>query len=197
MIGLYSIVHKASGKLYIGSSVNIKDRITTHLRNLNRNTHHCNHLQRAWNLYGESAFTMSAILQAPSIEYAREIEQRYLDTYFNELYNTNNKAIGAAYGDASAAKKPTWHMKFVRQKYSAEELKQIYGKGRGRKRTEGSKQLISLALKSQWNNPELREKRRRSMVGKRALVECPHCKLVGGGGNMRRYHFKNCKNANK
>jgi hypothetical protein len=22
---------------------------------------------------------------------------------------------------------------------------------------------------------------------------CPHCKFVGGGGNMKRYHFDNCK----
>jgi hypothetical protein len=80
---------------------------------------------------------------------------------------------------------------------SKEELLEIYGKGRGHKRTEESKKLISVALKNQWDNPELREKRRSSMLGKRALVECPHCKLIGGGGNMRRYHFKNCKNANQ
>jgi hypothetical protein len=23
--------------------------------------------------------------------------------------------------------------------------------------------------------------------------ECPHCGLIGGGGNMKRYHFENCK----
>jgi hypothetical protein len=29
--------------------------------------------------------------------------------------------------------------------------------------------------------------------GKREVVTCPHCGLSGGGGNMRRYHFDNCK----
>ena len=29
--------------------------------------------------------------------------------------------------------------------------------------------------------------------GKRAIVVCPHCQKSGGGGNMRRFHFDNCK----
>lgn len=28
---------------------------------------------------------------------------------------------------------------------------------------------------------------------KRPLKECPHCFKVGGAGNMKRYHFDNCK----
>ena len=27
--------------------------------------------------------------------------------------------------------------------------------------------------------------------------ECPHCGLIGGGGNMKRYHFDNCKSLQK
>jgi group I intron endonuclease len=198
MIGLYSIKHKGSGKQYIGSSVDIKGRITTHLKMLRRNEHHCDHLQRAWNLYGESEFILAPIMQAGTIEFIREIEQRYLDNFFGEtLYNTNNKAIGAAYGDASAAKRPDWHMKSVRERFTKEELLEIYGKGRGHKRTEESKKLISIALLSQWQDVKLRDKRKISMRGKRAIVECPHCKLQGGGGNMKRYHFNKCKYANK
>jgi|DEB3_MinimDraft_2_1074329.scaffolds.fasta_scaffold01889_2 group I intron endonuclease len=29
--------------------------------------------------------------------------------------------------------------------------------------------------------------------GKRKIVVCPYCYISGGGGNMRRYHFDNCK----
>ena len=28
---------------------------------------------------------------------------------------------------------------------------------------------------------------------KRPVKECPHCKIKGGGSNMKRYHFDNCK----
>jgi hypothetical protein len=29
--------------------------------------------------------------------------------------------------------------------------------------------------------------------GKRKVITCPNCGISGGGGNMRRYHFDNCK----
>ena len=28
---------------------------------------------------------------------------------------------------------------------------------------------------------------------KQQKVECPHCNSLGGIGNMKRYHFENCK----
>jgi len=28
---------------------------------------------------------------------------------------------------------------------------------------------------------------------KKATIQCPHCQKIGGAGNMRRYHFDNCK----
>jgi len=43
-------------------------------------------------------------------------------------------------------------------------------------------------------DPEYRKKLSTACNGvKKAVVECPHCKLVGGRGNMMRYHFDNCK----
>jgi len=43
------------------------------------------------------------------------------------------------------------------------------------------------------SNPDYRAKLSAACKGKRAIVTCPHCGLSGGGGNMRRYHFDNCK----
>jgi hypothetical protein len=42
-------------------------------------------------------------------------------------------------------------------------------------------------------NPEYRIKLSEACKGKREVVQCPHCEVSGGGGNMRRYHFDNCK----
>ena len=42
-------------------------------------------------------------------------------------------------------------------------------------------------------NPNYTKKLSEACKGKRALVTCPNCGLVGGGGNMRRYHFDKCK----
>jgi hypothetical protein len=41
-------------------------------------------------------------------------------------------------------------------------------------------------------DPEYRSKLSEACKGKRQVVECPHCGLMGGGGNMRRYHFDKC-----
>lgn len=60
-------------------------------------------------------------------------------------------------------------------------------------KTEGHKKAISIALKKSWEDPAIREHRSASMRGKRKIVTCPHCNLEGGGGNMKRYHFDNCK----
>ena len=42
-------------------------------------------------------------------------------------------------------------------------------------------------------DPEYRTKLSEACKGKREVVQCPHCEVSGGGGNMRRYHFDNCK----
>jgi hypothetical protein len=43
------------------------------------------------------------------------------------------------------------------------------------------------------SNPEFRAKLSQACKGKREVVTCPHCGVAGGGGNMRRYHFDNCR----
>jgi hypothetical protein len=53
--------------------------------------------------------------------------------------------------------------------------------------------VYSAGTKKQWVDPEKKAQRSAAMRGKREVVECPHCQVKGGGGNMRRYHFENCK----
>ena len=60
-------------------------------------------------------------------------------------------------------------------------------------KTESHKKSISAAIKQSWENEEIRERRSMSMRGKRDICKCPKCGLEGGGGNMKRYHFDNCK----
>ena len=53
MIGIYSITNKLNNKRYIGQSI---ARIKRHFRELRRGVHHCHHLQRAFDKYGEDNF---------------------------------------------------------------------------------------------------------------------------------------------
>jgi len=53
--------------------------------------------------------------------------------------------------------------------------------------------IYAAGAKKQWADPEAKQKRMLAMRGKRKIVQCPHCEKTGGGGNMHRYHFENCK----
>jgi predicted GIY-YIG superfamily endonuclease len=54
--GVYIINNKLNGHNYIGSSINIKQRFAQHKSTLRHNTHRNQHLQNAWNKYGEENF---------------------------------------------------------------------------------------------------------------------------------------------
>jgi len=59
--GLYQIRCKANGKLYIGESNNVLDRLAKHTRNLDTNMSDCYELQKDWTLYGVSQFEACAL----------------------------------------------------------------------------------------------------------------------------------------
>jgi len=54
--GIYKIFCRVNNKAYIGSSVNVKRRLQQHLYALKSNRHINEHLQNAWNQYGENEF---------------------------------------------------------------------------------------------------------------------------------------------
>src|SRR5229473_6154293 len=55
--GIYKITCTANKRIYIGSAVNLRKRKNEHWNAFKRNQHHNRHLQRAWDKYGEQAFT--------------------------------------------------------------------------------------------------------------------------------------------
>ena len=190
MIGLYAIVHVPTNKAYVGSSVNIKRRIKEHMTELRYKRHHCAYLQNAWNKYGASQFVVKTPIFFDAPEIVREFEQAFLDCFFDQLFNTNPSAIGGAWGDYSAAKRSDWHMKTIMQRLTPEERQEKYGKTKGSKR-DGMPYIAGAAKR--LADPDYRAKLSEACKGKREVVQCPHCEVSGGGGNMRRYHFDNCE----
>lgn len=95
--GIYSIFNKLNSKTYIGSSCDIKRRWRHHRQNLNRGVHHCIHLQRAWNKYGEHNFIF-VVEQACKRNELINIEQSYLNKakidskkYYNSTYHAGGQ----------------------------------------------------------------------------------------------------------
>ena len=84
--GIYKITNVANGKFYIGSAVNIKNRFSTHISELNSGTHDNRHLQRAWRKYGKDNFKFEIIENVEDKQLLLEREQFYIDN-FNPDYN--------------------------------------------------------------------------------------------------------------
>ena len=61
--GIYMIQNKVNGKIYIGQSVNIEKRWKNHKSELRGNHHYNEHLQHAWNKYGEDNFEFTVICE--------------------------------------------------------------------------------------------------------------------------------------
>lgn len=61
--GIYTIQNDITGRIYLGSSVNLKARAQTHIRELRKGVHVNTHLQNSWNKYGEDAFSFRTIIE--------------------------------------------------------------------------------------------------------------------------------------
>lgn len=77
------------------------------------------------------------------------------------------------------------------------------GNNKGTKKSEETRKRMSVAQKGRIVTIETTKKWYKSMELRRLSgikdirnikqVTCPHCNKIGGGGNMTRYHFDNCK----
>lgn len=86
--GIYQILNSINGKIYIGSSINLKQRFNDHKKLLRHNKHPNKHLQSAWTKYGETHFDFKIVEIVP-IESLLSREQYYID-----ILSTHNREIG-------------------------------------------------------------------------------------------------------
>lgn len=97
--GIYKIINKVNGKYYVGSSLNIlygkNNRKYHHFHPLKVNRHYNQHLQRAWNKYGESNFELIIVENLPNINKQELliVEQKYLDVAKLEPDKCYNKSF--------------------------------------------------------------------------------------------------------
>lgn len=95
MQGIYAIKCLVNWKIYIGSSVNIKNRWNGHKNLLNKGTHGNIILQRAWNKYSKHSFEFSIIEKTTDLI---PREQFYIDYYqsFKRKYGYNISRIAGS-----------------------------------------------------------------------------------------------------
>ncbi len=71
-------------RYYIGSTINLKNRIRLHILDLNKNNHKNSILQRAYNKHGYDNFKYEILKIVGEEENLFEVEQRYLDEYYDD-----------------------------------------------------------------------------------------------------------------
>lgn len=88
------ILYLPSGKYYVGSTREFQKRLRRHIRELEKNAHHCKPFQEAWNL--EKAIDKIATITVSSEEIARQTEQLLLDNLSSQLQlmNVGKSSIG-------------------------------------------------------------------------------------------------------
>ena len=85
-IGVYFVRNRKSGKVYIGSSMNMRARLNKHKNHLQRGVHPNEYLQRAFSLHGEAAFEFGVLEQCAAADRLVR-EQQWID----RLSSTNEK----------------------------------------------------------------------------------------------------------
>jgi len=91
--GIYTIKCLTNGKVYIGSSVKIKQRWQLHLGRLRRNKHENQVLQNTWNKYGADTFEWNILehisIDGLSTEDIKQLlilrEQHHIDIFSNTV----------------------------------------------------------------------------------------------------------------
>ncbi len=86
--GIYRILNTASGKCYIGQSVNVKRRLTKHRDMLEKGEHFNSHLQNAWNTYGAEQFSFEIVEHCPT----EELDSK--EVFWIKLYNSTDREHG-------------------------------------------------------------------------------------------------------
>jgi group I intron endonuclease len=97
---IYKIRNVVNGKFYVGSTMDTRERFRTHRNKLRRSTHHCAHLQSAWNKYGEDCFVFEIVENIASSALLQAAEDVWLTAHVGKdyCYNTGTRS-GAPWRD--------------------------------------------------------------------------------------------------
>lgn len=169
--GVYSISNDVDGKFYIGSSVDVKDRLKHHKSTLKHGRHENVYLQNAYDKYGVEHFKFEVIETVDEPRKLLELEQKWIDrTCCYEKSFGYNIA-----GDASAP--------MTGRKHTPESIKKMSESQKAlcRKMSPEHKAILrkySSGKNSYWathkHTQEYRDKMSKSLIGNKHLLGHTH-----------------------
>jgi group I intron endonuclease len=95
-VGIYQIRNILTGDLYIGQSVNLKQRKYSHFKDLKKNKHRNQRLQNVYNKYGDDVFVFEILLYCER-EFLTYYEQGMVDS-LNPSYNICRECVNSSKG---------------------------------------------------------------------------------------------------
>lgn len=150
--GIYLIKNAASGKKYVGSSVEIEDRWRVHRYMLGCGNHPNRHLQRTFNLEGIDNLVFSVLEECSEAELLLR-EQHYIDTLvvFGVDYNFSRKAGSPMAG----------------LNHSAEAKEKMSRSRKGKSKSEAHRKAIGDSHRGKPKSKEHVENIKKSSIGKK------------------------------
>ena len=156
--GIY-VISGPNGRHYVGQSTRIEARLLDHFQSLRRGVHPNIHLSRAFEAYGEAAFSSEILEIVEDIDSLTEREQFWIDKL---------DAFKSGYNRAAIAGKPP-SMKGIPK--TQEHKDSISAANKGKQFSAEHKAAISLAKKGKPNPKHIEETKRK--IGE-ALKGRPH-----------------------
>lgn len=108
--GIYSILNKTNGKVYVGQAINTNKRLSNHKSALRGSYHTNQHLQSSWNKNGEEAFEFNIL------EYCLEKSLDCAERWWIHYFNATNREKG--YNKEDGGNKNKHHSLESRKKMS-------------------------------------------------------------------------------
>lgn len=193
--GIYKITNTESGKIYIGSAIDLYRRASSHIRNLRQGKHANKHLQSAFDKYGEDVFMFEVVEYVDDHENLISREQHWIDELnaAQDGYNktpTAGSMLGFKFSEESK-RKMSQSRTGRKMNYTPEGLasleayrksivvseetkKRISESLRGRELTEAEKearQRVAEARKGYKHSEETKRKIRESNLGRKRSQE--------------------------
>jgi len=155
--GIYRIVNMENEKFYVGSASDIESRISNHFGMLEKNCHHCIHLQRAYNRYGDVFDCEIIYICEPVKDVLLNAEQNYLDYYWNSGMLYNSQPTAGSWLGMKHSKESIEHMRNIK-----------FGKNNpmhGKKISDEHKARISAVHKGKTVSLETRQNMSKAQIG--------------------------------
>lgn len=158
MPGVYAIVNKVNGRVYVGSTIQpFPARWGKHTYLLRNNKHKNPHFQASWNKYGGRAFELR-VLQETDAEDVLVCEQAWLDFFREngEVYNmgeiAQNGMLGRHHSEkVRAAQRELQRKTWLGRKHSEETKRKMSEAQKGKVVSEATRRKISRANSGEKN----------------------------------------------